>query len=190
MRIFLLRPWAVFAVGIAIMSVAGLALRWHGNTLIASFEAHQDAIMTDSAKGAAATISREVGRLQVSTALFAKQQAPLLADLAKHPNDASLKEELGHRLDSVFSNVISFSMVDEFGALMLPNPKQVIGPRCQNDIARYVVAESGTPDSVFTPSTHFTRDGNKFQQHFDIVVKNPQGGFFFLASMPPRCSNC
>lgn len=180
MRIFLLRPWAVLSIGIVIMTIAGVALRWHGNTLIDGFKAHQDAIMADSAKGAAATISREVGRLHVSTALFAKQQAPLLAELAKHPNDAGLKDELGRRLDSVFSNVISFSMVDDFGALLLPNPQQIIGPRCQNDIARYVVYEADTPDSVYTPSTHFTRDGNKFQQHFDIIVKNPQGGFFFL----------
>lgn len=136
--------------------------------------------MTDSAHGAAATISRELGRLQVATSFFAKQQSPLLADLAKHPNDPNLKNELGRRINAVFSNVISYSLADEFGELLLPNPQQIIGPRCQSDIAQYVLTESDNPDSVYTPSTHFTRDGNKFDQHFDIIVKNPQGGFFFM----------
>ncbi len=180
MRIFHFRPFAVIAASATILILAGGALRWHGSNQIAEYEAQQSAIMTDAARGAAGTISREIGRLHVSTSLFAKQQAPLLAELAKSPNDASLREELGLRINSVFSHVISFSLVDDFGALLLPNPQQIIGPRCQNDIARYVVAESDDPDAVYTPSTHFTRDGIKFQQHFDIIVKNPQGGFFFL----------
>ncbi len=180
MRIFLLRPWSVIAACAAILALAGGALRWHGNSLIEDYKAHQNDIMTDSAHGAAATISREISRLHVATSLFAKQQAPLLAELARHPDDPNLKVELGRRLNAVFSNVISFSLVDEFGALLLPNPLQVIGPRCQNDIARYVITQSGDPDAVYTPSTHFTRDGNKFQQHFDIIAQNPQGGFFFM----------
>jgi diguanylate cyclase (GGDEF)-like protein len=160
--------------------VAGAALYWHGNSLLSDFKARQYDIMTDAAHGAAATISREVGRLHVATAFFAKQQSQLLADLAKNPDDPALRAELGRRIDAVFNNVISFSLVDEFGALLLPNPQQVIGPRCQNDIARYVIAHSGDANTVYTPSTHFTRDGNKFDQHFDIIVKNPDGGFFFM----------
>ena len=180
MRIFQHRPWTIIGISIAILAMAGVALRWHGSTRLAEYKAQQSAIMTDSARGAAATISREVGRLHVATSFFAKQQSQLLAELANHPNDPNLKNELGRRIDGVFSNVISFSLVDEFGSLLLPNPQQIIGPRCQNDIARYVITQSGDPDAVYTPSTHFTRDGNKFDQHFDIIVKNPQGGFFFL----------
>lgn len=153
-------------------------------------KAQQNAIMTDSARGAAATINREVGRLHVATAFFAKQQSQLLAELARHPDDPKLRDELERRINGVFSNVISFSLVDEFGALLLPNPRQIIGPRCQNDIARHVITQSGDPNAVYTPSTHFTRDGNKFDQHFDIIVKNPQGGFSFWASRRTRCGNC
>lgn len=180
MPIFQHRPWIVIGASLAILAVAGAALRWHGNVRLAEYKAQQNAIMTDSARGAAATISREVGRLHVATSFFAKQQSQLLADLANHPDDPSLRDELGRRIKGVFSNVISFSLVDEFGTLLLPNPQQIIGPRCQNDIARYVITHSGDANAVYTPSTHFTRDGNKFDQHFDIIVKNPQGGFFFL----------
>jgi diguanylate cyclase (GGDEF)-like protein len=180
MRLFHHRPWTIIGISIAILAMAGAALRWHGNTRLTEYKAQQNAIMTDSARGAAATISREVGRLHVATSFFAKQQSQLLADLAKHPDDPGLRNELDRRIGGVFSNVISFSLVDEFGTLLLPNPQQIIGPRCQNDIARYVITESGDPNAVYTPSTHFTRDGNKFDQHFDIIVKNPQGGFFFL----------
>ncbi len=180
MRIFHLRPWTIIGISIAILATAGAALRWHGSARLTEYKAQQNAIMTDSARGAAATISREVGRLHVATAFFAKQQSQLLADLARHPGDPDLRNELGRRINGVFSNVISFSLVDEFGALLLPNPQQIIGPRCQNDIARYVITQSGDPEAVYTPSTHFTRDGNKFDQHFDIIVQNPQGGFFFL----------
>ncbi|MEW6133040.1 MAG: EAL domain-containing protein [Pseudomonadota bacterium] len=180
MRLFRFRPWTIIGASIVILAVAGAALRWHGNSRLEEFKNKQGAIMTDSARGAAATISREVGRLHVATALFAKQQSQLLHNLAEHPDDAELKAELKRRIDAVFNSVISFSLVDEFGALLLPNPQQIIGPRCQNDIARYVITHSGDPNAVYTPSTHFTRDGNKFDQHFDIIVKNPEGGFFFL----------
>lgn len=180
MRIFQHRPWIVIGISVAILTLAAAALHWHGSARIAEYKAQQNAIMTDSARGAAATINREVGRLHVATAFFAKQQSQLLAELARHPDDPKLRDELGRRINGVFSNVISFSLVDEFGALLLPNPQQIIGPRCQNDIARYVITQSGDPNVVYTPSTHFTRDGNKFDQHFDIIVKNPQGGFFFL----------
>ena len=181
MHIFLLRPWAAIAASVAILAAAGGVLYLHGNSLVADFEARQNAIMADSAKGAAGTIGREMSRLQLATALFAKQQSPLLADLAKHPNDAGLRNELARRINATFSNVISFSLVDEFGALLLPNPQQIIGPKCQGDISRYVIAHSGDPDAVYTPNTHFTRAGNEFKQHFDIIVKVPQSGFFFLS---------
>ncbi len=180
MGIFQLRPWAVIAIGASILALAGYALYRHGQSQIADFKAHQDAIMADSARGAAATVSRELGRLQVATAFFAKQQSPLLERLVEHPSDPGLSDELGRRIDAVFNNVISFSLVDEFGALLLPNPQQIIGPRCQNDIARHVIAEAGNPNTVYTPSTHFTRHGDGFQQHFDIIVSNPHGGFFFM----------
>lgn len=180
MRIFQFRPWAVLGISLAILTVAGGGLYWHGSNQIAQFRSQQDAIMTDSAHGASATISRELGRLQVATAFFAKQQSQLLADVAKRPQDENLRAELGRRINTVFNNVISFSLADEFGILLLPNPQQIIGPRCQSDIANYVLTESDDPDSVYTPSTHFTRDGNKFDQHFDIIVKNPLGGFFFM----------
>jgi hypothetical protein len=180
MRVFQFRPSIIIGTSIVILAVAGAALRWHGSTRLEEYKVKQGAIMTDSAHGAAATISREIGRLHVATAFFAKQQSQLLQDLASNPDDPALRDELRRRIDSVFGNVISFSLVDEFGALLLPNPQQIIGPRCQNDIARYVITQSGDPDAVYTPSTHFTRDGNKFDQHFDIIVKSPQGGFFFL----------
>lgn len=180
MRVFQFRPWTIIGASIVILAMAGAALHWHGSVRLEEFRDKQRAIMTDSARGAAATISREIGRLHVATAFFAKQQSQLLGELAKHPNDAKLKDELERRINGVFNNVISFSLVDDFGALLLPNPQQIIGPRCQNDIARYVITQSGNPNAVYTPSTHFTRDGNKFDQHFDIIVQNPQGGFFFL----------
>lgn len=180
MQIFKVRPWTVIALSIAILAVAGAALYWHGNSQITAFEQRQNAIMTDAAHSAASTISREVGRLHVATALFAKEQSHLLVDLARHPQDENLRGELERRIHSVFANVISFSIVDEFGALLLPNPQQIIGPRCQNDIARYVISHSGDPEAVYTPSTHFTRVEKKFAQHFDIIVSIPQGGYFFM----------
>jgi len=136
--------------------------------------------MSASVKGAAEAIEREVRRLHSVATLLTRQQASTLAALASQPDNPALQAALDQAVSGAFDEVYVHTAADGQGQVLLPDPDQLMGKMCRGDLLDYARAHAANPLAVYSPNMHPNRVGEKFGRHFDIIVKNDQGGYFFI----------
>jgi diguanylate cyclase (GGDEF)-like protein len=181
------RTWLVLLTAFSLQILAAIWLTFQALGQVTHWQETQDKQLQAAASQAAASIAREVQRMEHTASLLVQQQAPALHALHQNPQDLRLRRQVERQLHRVFDPSTRFNLIDADGVPRLPDPGKMLGPRCRADmlaLARLDIhAGSGdeTPLQVLhTPSMHPSPQGTRFARHFDLVVPEPGGGLFFI----------
>jgi diguanylate cyclase (GGDEF)-like protein len=173
-------PRVVLWTLVLLVAAIGVGLGFLAQQRIDLFQQRQDEMMRTSVKGAVATLEREVRSLHRVAALLARQQLSTLAALMRQPGSAALQATLEQAVGKAFDDVYTHTVADGVGNVLLPDPRKQMGPLCRGDLRGYALARTRNPLTTYSPNLHPNRVDGQFGRHFDIIVQNEQGGYFFV----------
>jgi diguanylate cyclase (GGDEF)-like protein len=165
--------WAFAAI--MLVKVAAL-LMWIQQSRFEEYMAYQQRIMQGSVSGTAEEVGLFMSELRRSVHLFADSKKDLLRELAAHPEDDTLHDQLGKTLHSHFPDAFAFTIADLNGTALLADFDGLVGEVCIRDIRKFAADRRHSEVYIHPHPAVY---------HFDVMVDWEQDsksvGIFFIS---------
>ena len=143
--------------------MVGLLLVWDATTRISGFNDRQRQLAMQSVKAAASELETYIQGYQRAVDIFAEENRFFLSNVELWPQDKALYSELEEKIVRFFPDVLSFTIADEHGEILLPVREALVGPTCLDDIKAFAVSEQGH-------KTYSHRSTSGKYPHFDLMT--------------------
>lgn len=163
----------VFACIMLIM--VGTLLAWIQQSRFGEYMVYQQRIMQGSVEGTAEEIGLFMSELRRSAHMFAESERGMLNELASHPDNDALHEQLNQSLHSHFPEAFTFTIADRNGIPLLVDYDGLLGDVCIKDLKKFAADRRHSEVYIHPQPSAY---------HFDIMVDREQegkpGGIFFI----------
>lgn len=157
-----------------------MLLVWNGYSRYRDYREYQADLSQRLAGGAASELALQVRELRHRVALFAEEEADLLARVASDPDDDPGYDQLARRVRRYFETHQAFTIAAADGETLVEGLDSLVGEICRQDIRQFARGEHPYQVSIHpTPGSY----------HFDVMArwgKAPGDHGVFFVSFPPR----
>lgn len=168
--------WAIFfIIGSSILISA--VLIWIGHTRIQDFESSHRNIAASTIRLVSRDIQSVLDDNKRLVSIFAQSYSAQLIELAKKPDNESLRDTIFNELKRWFPSMFAFTISDESGNSLLDDFDGTIGTICKEDMRSLAITNQYTIRVHPHPSVY----------HYDIMAKwgvEHFGGIFFVSFEP------
>lgn len=157
-----------------INTLIAFLLSWNAYIRYNDFRDHHVALATESVKSLSLEISDFIEERQRLVAIFAREHADIISQLATQPDNEKLETILQNKLSEYFPELFTFTVASEKGVPYLIDIEEQVGELCKKDIVQF----SKTGENI--TQVHPGIDA----YHFDIMsnLQTEAGRLIFFVS--------